>query len=88
MTFRVPGHVHFRGVQDEVMLLDARDDAFFSLNPTGAVIWSVLAGGGEPEAAAGELVARFAVPIETARADVTTIVDEFVARGLLERPGR
>ena len=85
MTYRVPPHVHFRAVHDELVLLDARNDGYFALNPSGAVVWSVLADGQPPEAAAASLVTQYAVPPEQARADVAAVVDELIGRGLLER---
>ena len=85
MSYCVPEHIHFREVHDELVLLDAHNDAFFALNPTGAVVWSVLASGGPPEAAADALVAWYAVTPETAEADVAAVVAELVGRGLLKR---
>jgi hypothetical protein len=87
MTYRVPQHVHFRAVHDEIVMLDARDDAYFTLNPTGAVVWSALAGGGSLEAAATALADEFTVTPESARADVQSILAELVDRGLLEPVG-
>ena len=87
MSYRVPPHVHHRAVHDELVLLDARGDAYFGLNPTGAVVWAALAEGGSPEAAAAALVERFAVTPEAARTDVAALVDQLLARGLLERVG-
>ncbi len=84
MSYRVSPHVHSRAVHDEVVILDARDDAYFALNPTGAVVWSVLAAGRSPEAAAAKLEARFGVPLDVARADAAALIDQLVARGLLE----
>lgn len=84
MSYRVSPNVQFRAVHDEVVLLDSRDDAYFALNPTGAVVWSVLAGGQPPEVAAAELVAQFGVSPEVARADAAALIDQLVARGLLE----
>ena len=72
-------------MHDELVLLDARSDTYFALNPTGTVVWTVLADGRAPEAATTELVARFAVTPEAARDDVAALIDQLVARGLLER---
>ena len=88
MSYSVPEHIHFREVHDEVMLLDAQNDAYFALNPTGAVVWSVLASGRSPEAAAARLAAWYAVTPERAEADVAAVVDELVGRGLLNRLDR
>ena len=83
MSYSVPEHIHFREVHDELMLLDAQNDAYFALNATGAVVWSVLASGRSPEAAAARLAARYAVTPERA-----AVVDELVGRGLLNRLDR
>ena len=87
MTYQAPTHVHSRAVHDELVLLDARQDAYFGLNPTGAVAWSALAAGRSPEAAAAEISAQFDVAPEVARIDVAALVDQLVARGLLEPAG-
>lgn len=88
MSYSVPEHIHFREVHDELMLLDAQNDAYFVLNPTGAVVWSVLASGRSPETAAARLAASYAVTPERAEADVAAVVDELVGRGLLNRLDR
>ena len=88
MSYRVPEHIHFREVHDELMLLDAQNDSYFVLNPTGAVVWSVLASGQSSEAAAASLAAWYAVTPERAEADVAAVVDELVGRGLLNRLDR
>lgn len=88
MSYRVPPSVHFRAVNDEAVLLDARAEraeAYFGFNTTAAVVWGVLADSGSPDEAIDELVARFEVTPEVARADVAAMVEQLVARGLLER---
>jgi hypothetical protein len=87
VTYRVPPHVHARHLHDEVVILDARTDAYLGLNQSGAVVWSVHAAGRSPEAAADELVARVTVEPADASADVSALVAELVARGLLEPVG-
>ncbi len=85
MTYRVPPSVHFRAVNNEAVLLDARTEVYFEFNATAAVVWCVLADGGSPDEAIDELVARFEVTPEVARADVAAMVEQLVARELLER---
>ncbi len=85
MSYRVPPYAHFRLVHDEAVLLDTRSDAYFALNPSGAVVWSVLADGRSEESAADDLAGQFAVTPETVRADVAAVIEELLARGLLER---
>jgi coenzyme PQQ synthesis protein D (PqqD) len=84
MTYHPPAHVQFRAVDDEIVLLDTRRDAYFGLNPTGAVAWSALAAGRTAEAAAAAISAEFDVEPTLARIDVAALIDQLVASGLLE----
>ena len=83
MSYRVPEHVRARPVQDEVMILDTRSGEYLGLNGTGAVIWTVLTGGGSDVAAVTELLTRYEVTRETAEADVTGLLEELLRLGLI-----
>lgn len=83
MIYRVPEHVHARPLQDEVMILDTRSNQYLGLNGTGAVVWSVLAGGGSTAAAVIELITHFEVPRETAEADVARLLGELLQLDLI-----
>ena len=85
MTYRVPAHVTYRTVDDEIVLLDERTEDYLGLNPTAAIIWETLAAGGSPAAAAGALVARTTVEPDGAIADASALVSELLRRGVLER---
>ncbi|HEU0114957.1 MAG TPA: lasso peptide biosynthesis PqqD family chaperone [Thermomicrobiales bacterium] len=84
MTYHAPAHVHFRAVDDEIVLLDTRRDAYFGLNPTGAIAWSALAAGRSATDAAADISAQFDVEPAAAGADVVALIEQLVARGLLE----
>ena len=77
VTYRVPAHVQAHPLHDEVVLLDARRDAFHGLNPTAAVAWRVLAAGQPPAAAVEALVERFEIDDDGAVDDA--VVGEAVA---------
>lgn len=83
MKYRVPEHVYARRIQDEVMILDEHSNQYLGLNETGAVVWSVLAGGGSDAGAVDELTTRFDVPRDTAGADVACLLEELLRLGLL-----
>ena len=85
MSFRVPAHVHHRAVHDEVVIMDARADAYVGLNSSAAVIWNVLSSGGSVDAAVDAVLTRFEVTPEAARTDVADLVADLVARGVLEQ---
>lgn len=61
MSFRVSAHVRFRRIDDEAVLLDARSDAYFGLNPSGVTVWEALSAGAGPKGAEEALVLRYGV---------------------------
>jgi hypothetical protein len=85
MTFRVPAHIQFRTVDQDVVLLDTRTDQFLGLNATAAMVWHPLAAGKSPEDAASSLTETTDVPLEVALRDAITFGDDLERRGLLER---
>jgi hypothetical protein len=86
VIYRVPPHVHHRALDDEVVVLDARADAYLGLNPTAAAAWHVLARGGSAAAAVEAIIAQFEIDAERATADLVDLIAELVGRGVLE-PG-
>jgi len=85
MNVRVPTHVEYRVAHDEVVLLDTRSDAYVALNPSASLIWATLADGGSAPDAADLLADRFSIERDAALADVAALVDDLIARGLLDR---
>lgn len=83
MSYRVPEYVRARPVHDDIMILDARQNQYLGLNGTGALVWSVLTGGGSLDTAIDELVARYDVTLETAEADVASLVQELLRLRLI-----
>jgi len=83
VSYRVANDVHARPVHDEVMILDGRTNEYLGLNASGAVVWSVLAGGGSEAVAVAELMTRFEVDHDVAEADVTGLVNELLRRGIV-----
>jgi hypothetical protein len=76
-------HVVFRALEDEAILVDLESGVYFGLNAVGARVWELLQEttvGGACEAIAGE----FDAPRDTIDADVTALVDELIAKGLVE----
>jgi hypothetical protein len=84
MNYRVPPYVHYRTVEEEVMLLDERTETYLSLNSTAAIVWTALVEGASLNAAAAALVAETTATRNVALADTRVLVDDLVGRGLLE----
>lgn len=83
MKYRVPAHVHFRSIHDEVVILDTRTDTYLGLNDTAAAAWSVLSSGGSSETAIEELTTRFDVSPDVATSDVVALIRDLLDRELL-----
>lgn len=81
--FTPPTSVVSRSVGDELVLVDLDTERYFSLNATGATIWEQLSTGRSVGDALSELLAKFDVSEETARADVDELVEALVVSGLL-----
>ena len=52
-ALRPAADLSWRRVDDEIVILDLRTRAYYSLNEVGARIWELLADGRSPESAAG-----------------------------------
>jgi hypothetical protein len=79
----------WREVDGEIVVLDERPWTYLHLNETGAAIWSCLVASGDggatvPELAAA-LLAEFAVDAVVANADASALVEQLLARELIER---
>lgn len=83
MTYHVAPDVHFRHLDDEVILLDGRGDTYLGLNQTGAIIWETVVTGGSAEDAVARLVGRFDISHEAAAADVDAFLHHLVSSGIL-----
>jgi hypothetical protein len=71
-------------VDDGLTLLDERRGMIYHLNHTGAATLSALLNSGV-EAAVTALCARYAVTAQTARRDVTRLLDELLSHSLVVR---
>ncbi len=87
MSYQVPPHVHYRAVNDEVVVFDGQTETYLGLNPTATIAWTVLVGGESISAAADALVAETGVAPEVALADTVALAADLVQRGLLEPIG-
>jgi len=83
----VKGDVVSRTVGDDMILLDLESGTYYTLNSVGAVIWNELERGaardGGLDAVAAAVVAEFEVEDETARADVSALLDDLESHGLV-----
>jgi Coenzyme PQQ synthesis protein D (PqqD) len=67
------------------VLLHLDTKFYYTLNPTAVVVWKALRDGKgvDVDAIASRIVADFRVELDVARRDVTVVLDDLLADGLL-----
>jgi hypothetical protein len=66
--------LNWREIDGEVVVLDVERSHYLNLNPTGCVLWLMLAEGANERQLVNKLIAEFDVTEPTARADVEAFV--------------
>jgi hypothetical protein len=80
---RVAAHVHTRAFDGELVVLDLDGGDYFGLDPLGSRLWRGLEQGSTPAEIATSLVGEYDVGYDRLLADLVTLADELVGRGLL-----
>jgi Coenzyme PQQ synthesis protein D (PqqD) len=75
--------VHTRMFDGELVILDLAGGEYLALGEIGARLWDGLVAGRSVGDVAREIVADYAVSLETASADLAELASELVRRGLL-----
>lgn len=70
---------------DEVVVLNSQSRAMHTLNETGCVVWTCAEEG--LDVVVEQLCANFLIDSDTVRSDATELLDELVAKGLLDELG-
>ncbi|WP_254568522.1 PqqD family protein [Oscillatoria sp. HE19RPO] len=83
MQFTIPSHILAQELAGEVVLMNIDNEMYYSLNSVGSQIWQLLSDRLDLETAIEQLLRRFDIDEATLRQDVTQLVDELVAQGLL-----
>lgn len=72
-------------VDEEVLLLDARSDKYYSLNSTAGDVWRLADGEMTRDGILTTLALAYGIDASEIRDDVEQAIDGFVAAGLLVR---
>ncbi|CAL9362943.1 lasso peptide biosynthesis PqqD family chaperone [Streptomyces sp. enrichment culture] len=83
MAVRLRDHVSLAPTEDGLALLDEDSGAYWSLNPTGAVVLRTLLDGGTSVEATRRIAEEYAVDTGTARHDVDELVAALRSAGLI-----
>jgi len=65
------------------VLMDAATGECFELNRVGAEVWAQIATGGDVTKVVSVLASRYGVAEDRVSADVSTLIDQMLARGLV-----
>jgi Coenzyme PQQ synthesis protein D (PqqD) len=77
--------LHWREVEDELIVLDLRESRYLAINPAGKVLWGALREGATRDELIERLAATHEIGTEQAAADVDAFTAELDARGVLVR---
>ena len=78
------GHVAWRKVADEAVILDVDTAHYYSLSGPGLRLWELLGEGRTPQAACAALAEEYDAPDERIAADVNELLAALKKEGLLE----
>jgi hypothetical protein len=76
--------VIFQALQDEIVLLNMKDQQYFGLDDVGSGMWKLLVEYGDVETVADRLCAEYEVDRATVRKDLGILIQNMMAAGLLK----
>lgn len=82
---RISSDVMARQLGDDCVMLDLASGTYFGLDPVGARVWQLLEGGKSFEEVCEALVEEYEASPEAIRGDVSRLIDELAANGLVVR---
>ena len=71
-------------IEGESVLLNLRSESYYSLDEMGTEMWTALTGSDSIEAAYEKLLDEYDVEPERLRADLSELVEQLTAKGLLD----
>jgi hypothetical protein len=83
MGFVFKKHVSLAETEFGIVLLDQRSGRYWEMNPTASLMVRMLVAGETPERTAETVTSRFAVDRDRALADVSNLIRDIAAAGLL-----
>ncbi|HQS95380.1 MAG TPA: PqqD family protein [Novosphingobium sp.] len=82
-TITLSEDVVAREVGEETMLLDLASGTYFGLNPVGGRFWQLIEEGRSAAEARDLLLEEFDVSADVLDADLSALLDELAAKGLI-----
>jgi len=84
-AFRIPDEVIFRELDGEAVVLNLDTGIYFGLDAVGTDIWRAIVAAATLDDALGQVQAEYDVEPGTLRTDFLRLVDQLLAKGLLQR---
>ena len=83
-TVKIPDPVMARAVGDELVILDLASGAYFGLDGVGMLVWHALSAGKSLAETCAAVLDEYEVARESIEADIVALVEDLVAKGLVE----
>ena len=80
----VPGHVLFRALDDEAVLLNLKTESYLGLDPVGTRMWTLFTTRPSLRAAYEALLDEYDVAPDALRRDVDSLLQQLIEQGLVE----
>ncbi len=77
------GNAQWEAVDDEAVVLNMKNSHYYSLNEVGKFIWEKIDGNATLSDILDQIMETYEVDTESARQDLSDIIDELLKEGLL-----
>jgi hypothetical protein len=84
VPYRIPDDVLHRQVDNDTVILDSASSSYVALNTTAGRMWELFGLGRTVDEVIATIIDEFEVDPETIAADVPDMLEQFLAKGLLE----
>lgn len=83
--FKTNPKIAGRRMGAETVLLNLETNIYYSLNETGSLVWELIGSGLHVPAIVSRIAAEYEVGAKTALDDVSSLVEDLLAEGFLEK---
>ena len=84
MNYKVPKHILHSKLDEEIAILNLRNGEYYSLNDTGAFIWSMICAGDSFEEILNSLTSEYGNENNDIKSDLFDLIDELKSNGLVQ----
>ena len=85
MKFKINKNVLWKVVDNEVVLVNSKNDEYSYLNTTGAEVWQMIAEGVSQSEIVKKLSGEYDTSPETIKKDIDAIIDDLIKSKLIAK---